>query len=119
MHFSKPHVKGFEIKNQTYGPSLDDILEDVISVFGISRDIMMGNNKKDGKVLYRQVYIYAATQLTDAKMTHIGIMIDKDHTNVIYHRELCKSFIKNNDAKFGLVWGKYIRESKIWCKFFT
>lgn len=118
MHTCRPHVKGFEAKKQTYGPSLIDILEDIIQVFNVSHEIMIGKRKKDEHVAYRQVYIHAATQLTDARLVDIGAVINKDHTSVIHHRELCKDYIKCNDSAFINIWNKYVLKSKVWGEYF-
>lgn len=100
---------------QTYGPNLNDILSDVTDVFGISIEMVKSKCRKHKYVTCRRIYIYVATEITDASLTVISEVIGlKDHTTSIFHRDTVKNYLYVSEPVFLEDWNKYIESSRIW-----
>lgn len=109
----------YKKKKQTYGPPLEDILNDVAMVFNVAIPMVRSSCKKEKYVLCRRIYCYAAKYLTDAPLKNVGILLNKDHTNVLWHRNKCSQWITSGDTIFTHAWNKYKVESKIWDQYNT
>lgn len=104
----------YKTKQQTYGPALEDILDDVAIVFEASIVMVRSTCKKEKYVLCRRIYFYATKYLTDASLKNVGALLNKDHTNPLWHRLKCKQWLIDGDEIFTRAWNKYKVESKIW-----
>lgn len=107
----------YKRKKQTYGPPLEDILNDVAMVFNSAIPMVRSSCKKEKYVICRRIYYYATKYLTNAPLKNVGALLNKDHTNVLFHRGKCNNWINQEDKLFTHAWDKYKRESKIWNKY--
>lgn len=99
---------------QTYGPKLIDILNDVLDAFNVSVEMVKGTCRKGDYVKCRKIFIHVAVELTDATLNDIGSILGLDHTTCIFHRDTTKGFLDIGDPKFMREWSVYINRSKIW-----
>ncbi|MEM9421123.1 MAG: DnaA/Hda family protein [Pseudomonadota bacterium] len=80
--------------------SLDDIFDFSAEVFGITPQEMKSKSRKQHVVRSRQAFCIVARKITDAPLTAIGGMIDRDHTTVM-HSISKAEIVAESDAGFG------------------
>jgi chromosomal replication initiation ATPase DnaA len=103
-------------RGQTFGPKMDDIINDISEVYGLSIEAIKGKIRTWDLVLCRRLFIYICKTKTDAPLRDIGIFLNRDHTNCCYHLSNLRSWIKNKDAVFIDEWDNYVVRSKLWSK---
>lgn len=104
----------FKKKGQTRGPKLEDILEDVVSVFKQPMDKIKSEDMHAEYVVCRRIYAYVSRELTNAPLRVIGALINKDHSNIHFHHDKVKHWLKVKDPLWMDDWFDFIEASEIW-----
>jgi len=100
---------------QTRGPDLKDILKEVVGVFNVTLEDVKRKCRKDVYVKCRRIYIYVACMTTDATLVSIGELVGlEDHKTCIFHREMAREYLRQDDPEFMTDWSNYTSKSQIW-----
>lgn len=101
-------------RRHTKGPELEEILADIAMIFEKDVNEIKKKCMRSDLVLCRRIYCYVACIITNAPFPAIGRLINKDHTNVTYHREEAKNKIRDNNPDIIFDWFDYTNGSELW-----
>jgi chromosomal replication initiation ATPase DnaA len=105
---------GKKLMVQTIGPSMEEILQEVCSIFDIPIDKVKTPNRATKIMTCKQIYCLVSCIITNASLKAIGQCINNDHTTVIHHRDTVNDLMSVNDPIFMTDWIEYIGNSKLW-----
>jgi len=106
-----------EMENVGHRPliTLEDILNDVCSVFGQPLKEIKGKCRKRDYVICRLIYSYVARMNTSKYCYEIANEVGyKEHSIVIRNTKLIRRYFQIKDGWFLGHWDHYISKSKIW-----
>ena len=106
-------------RNSLPDADLDIILMEICDILNVSRKDILSTSRARDFVFARQLYCYAARQLTGYSLKAVGKKINRDHTTVIHSVNEVKDFLATADAAFMPVWHKYVAKSELFSKTLT
>lgn len=96
-------------------PTLRSVMDEILSLFHLEESNVICNSQAREKVIYRQLFSYAARAITGESLKRIGEFLGGyDHSTIITHIKNVKQWIKDEDNTFFPLWKYYSIESKIW-----
>lgn len=75
----------------------DDIITSVCSYYKVSREDLLGKNKRQEIVRARQICAYLMCDMLSLPLVNIGKLLNRDHATIIHARDKIAESIKLND----------------------
>lgn len=97
----------------TTHPTLRDLITDLSAVVDIPVTDIQSKCRLQRLVIARCIFSLMAYIYTTQSIQKIGKFVKRDHTTVMYQRDLAIDLLKSNDYLFVKVWDKYKSQSEI------
>lgn len=96
-------------------PALEAIFTDMCQVLGIDPiELQSDGRSARDKAMAKKIFCYLGATLTTRHHSEIGYLVNIDRSCVHTYKRDVEIFLKIKRSDFLVLWGRYIKESKIW-----